>query len=57
MRQMVEGWLKDVGKMLKDIGRLLEGCWKNSDNEDEVDEEWRLALLSGWLESEMIDFS
>ena len=54
---MVEGWLKDVGKMLKDIGRLLEGCWKNSDNEDEVDEEWRLALLSGWLESEMIDFS
>ena len=84
---MVEGWLKDVGRMLKDIGRMLEGCWRifegwwkngdedegywknvgrifegcwkngnEDDNENEVYEGLRWALLSGWLESEMIDF-
>ena len=54
---MVEICRKDVEGYWKDVGRMFEGCLKNSDNEDEVDEEWRLALLSGWLESEMIDFS
>ena len=30
-------WLKGVGKMLKDIGRMVEGCWKNG-HEDKVDD-------------------
>ena len=64
-RMMEEWWwgwrmLKDIGRMLEGYWRIFEGCWKNGnedDNENEVYEGLRWALLSGWLESEMIDFS
>ena len=43
---MVEGWLKDVGRMLKDIGRMLEGCWRIFEgwwkNGDEDEGCWRI---------------